>query len=76
MWAPGVFPETAVEQRDVPVDAVLLVLYYNHKGADLANVKRIGFIHIVSANYLPGSTAPSLSNVTYNVCWQKEDYKY
>lgn len=76
MWAPGIFPETAVEQRDVPVDAVLLVLYYNHKGADLANVKRIGFIHIVSANYLPGSSAPSLSNVTYNVCWQKEDYKY
>ncbi|MDE5694438.1 MAG: IPT/TIG domain-containing protein, partial [Alistipes sp.] len=27
MWAPGIFPETAVEQRDVPVDAVLLVLY-------------------------------------------------
>lgn len=76
MWAPGIFPETAVEQRDVPVDAVLLVLYYNHKGADLANVKRIGFIHIVSANYLPSSSAPSLSNVTYNVCWQKEDYKY
>jgi len=75
-WAPDKLPETGVEQRDVPIDAVLLVLYYNNKGADLANVKRIGFIHIVSVNYLPGSSAASKSNVTYNVCWQKEDYQY
>lgn len=75
-WAPGLLPETAVEQRNTPIDAVLLVLYYDNKGADLANVKRIGFIHIVSVDYLPGTSAPSLSTLTYNVCWQKEDYKY
>lgn len=79
VWAPGVFTP-GVESLATPVDAVLLVLYYNYKGMTdeaLANVKRIGFIHIVSANYRPlNGVAPALSDVTYNVYWQKEDYKY
>lgn len=79
IWAPGLFTP-GVESLDVPVDAVLLVLYYNYKGMTddaLSNVKRIGFVHIVSANYRPlNGVAPALSDVTYNVYWQKEDYKY
>lgn len=79
IWAPGIFTP-GVESLDAPVDAVLLVLYYNYKGMTddaLANVKRIGFIHIVSANYRPlNGAAPALSDVTFNVYWQKEDYKY
>lgn len=79
IWAPGVFTP-GVESLDTPVDAVLLVLYYNHKGMTseaLSNVKRIGFVHIVSANYRPlNGVAPALSDVTFNVYWQKEDYKY
>ncbi len=79
IWAPGIFTP-GVEQLATPVDAVLLVLYYNYKGMTddaLSNVKRIGFVHIVSANYRPlNGVAPALSDVTYNVYWQKEDYKY
>lgn len=79
IWAPNAFTP-GVESLDTPVDAVLLVLYYNHKGMTddaLANVKRIGFVHILSANYRPlNGVAPALSDVTYNVYWQKEDYKY
>lgn len=79
IWAPGLFTP-GVESLATPVDAVLLVLYYNHKGMTdeaLANVKRIGFVHIVSANYRPlNGVAPALSDVTFNVYWQKEDYKY
>lgn len=79
VWAPNAFTP-GVESLDTPVDAVLLVLYYNHKGMTedaLSNVKRIGFVHIVSANYRPlNGVAPALSDVTYNVYWQKEDYKY
>ncbi len=79
IWAPGIFTP-GVESLSTPVDAVLLVLYYNYKGMTddaLANVKRIGFIHIVSADYRPlNGTAPALSGVTFNVYWQKDDYKY
>ena len=79
VWAPGIFTP-GVAALATPVDAVLLVLYYNYKGMTddaLANVKRIGFIHIVSADYRPlNGAAPALSDVTYNVYWQKEDYKY
>lgn len=79
VWAPGVFTP-GVESLSAPVDAVLLVLYYNYKGMTddaLSNVKRIGFVHIVSANYRPlNGVAPALSDVTFNVYWQKEDYKY
>ncbi len=79
VWAPNIFTP-GVESLSTPVDAVLLVLYYNYKGMTdeaLSNVKRIGFIHIVSANYRPlNGAAPALSDVTYNVYWQKEDYKY
>lgn len=79
VWAPGIFTP-GVESLSTPVDAVLLILYYNYKGMTdeaLSNVKRIGFIHIVSANYRPlNGAAPALSDVTFNVYWQKEDYKY
>ena len=57
-----------------------MVLYFDYHGiasADpLANVKRIGFIHITKVNFRPVSGAPSQSDITYNVYWQKEDYKF
>lgn len=77
-WAPGVFGTE--EKLNAEVDAVLLVLYYNYKGFSgdlpLANVKRVGFIHLRKVNFRPVSGAPSASDITYNVYWQKADYQF
>lgn len=78
-WAPGIFSDKT-EKLDAEVDAVLMVLYFDYHGIasvdPLANVKRIGFIHITKVNFRPVSGAPSQSDITYNVYWQKEDYKF
>ena len=78
-WAPGIFSDK-VEKLDAEVDAVLMVLYFDVNGITstdpLSHVKRIGFVHITKVNFRPVSGAPSQSDITYNVYWQKEDYQF
>lgn len=78
-WAPGIFP-IGKEASNVAVDAVLMVLYYNYEGSAsnvVANVRRIGFLHIRTVNFKMWSgNNPSSSDVLFNIYWQKYDYDY
>lgn len=80
VWAPGLFP-VGQAQSNVAVDAVLMVLYYGYEGAVdnvAANVRRIGFLHIRTVNFVlyNNTNAPSSSDVLFNMYWQKYDYDY
>lgn len=80
-WAPNYTPKSDAD--NYKVDAVLMVLYHalpgpSGEGNAVKNVKRIGFIHIKSANIraTKDSGNPRYSDVTYNVYWQKYDYDH
>ncbi len=82
VWAAGKF-EKGVE-KTVEIDAVLLVFYYNVKGYGgddknpVRDVKRIGLMHIKSADFKmkEGTEEPSASSITFDMYWQKQDYDY
>lgn len=84
-WAKDIF-EAGVEKQ-VEMDAVFLVFYYNVKGYDnkaadknpVEDVKRIGILYIKSADFMmKAGTAkdPSASSITFDMYWQKQDYDY
>jgi hypothetical protein len=80
VWASGLFP-VGQAQSNVAVDAVLMVLYYGYEGSVdnvAANVRRIGFLHIRTVNFVlyNNTNAPSSSDVLFNMYWQKYDYDY
>ena len=89
IWAEEEF-EAGVNKTNVKIDAVFLVFYYNVKGYDnkaadknpVKNVKRIGLMHIKSADFkMKGDTGkdkndPSASSITFDMYWQKQDYDY
>uniref|UniRef100_UPI0040564B6B IPT/TIG domain-containing protein n=1 Tax=Alistipes sp. TaxID=1872444 RepID=UPI0040564B6B len=80
VWAPGVFT-VGQAKANAEVDAVLMVLYYGYEGAVenvAANVRRIGFLHIRTVNFVlyNNTNAPSSSDVLFNMYWQKYDYDY
>lgn len=79
-WAAGKYT-AGTDAPNVDVDAVLMVLYYNYEGSSsnvAANVRRIGFLHIRTVNFKTynNTKAPSSSDVTFNIYWQKYDYDY
>jgi hypothetical protein len=76
VFAPNKF-QAGVAADNVNVDAVLMVIYFNYNGAGINNIKRIGFIHIKSVNFRMwnNTASPASSDVTFNVYWQKYDYK-
>lgn len=82
VWAPDIFT-LGTEVTNQEVNSVILVLYYTNSGAvssDYAqNVKRIGFLHIKTVDYLMNSSSskqPSKSSIVFNMYWQKRDYVY
>lgn len=83
----GKFP--TADAMNVRVDAVLLMLYHDYRGAymDLQtkakrfdNVKRIGLMHIVLVDYqnetLASGKYGTKSRINFNCYWQKYDYDY
>ncbi len=79
VWAPGMFFK-GTDYPGAEVDAVFLVLYYNYLGAGdnkTENVKRIGFVHLRTVDYLHDSNSyPRSSKFTFDCYWQKYDYDY
>ncbi len=79
-WAQGLFT-VGKEALNVDVGAVLMVFYYNYEGSKsnvAANIRRIGFLHIRTVNFKMwnNTTAPSSSDVLFDIYWQKHDYDY
>lgn len=89
-WAPNMFGDKKSDMLGVKPDAVILVLYFDHRGpvkeADgktfnyASNVKRIGLLHIKEVNFRldqSNSNKPAtLSDYTFDIYWQKYDYDY
>lgn len=80
VWAADKYT-AGTDAENVDVDAVLMVLYYGYNGSAenvAANVRRIGFLHIRTVNFKTynNTKAPSSSDVTFNIYWQKYDYDY
>lgn len=73
--------EFTVGQNDEKdIDSYILVVYYNHKGKGTnptENIKRIGFMHIkhIKWQLYNNTAAPSSSAITFDMYWQKHDYK-
>lgn len=78
-WAPGIF--TVGTEKKAPVDAVLLVLYYDVNGSAVNvadHIRRIGLLHIKTVDFklYNNTNAPSSSSVEFDMYWQKHDYDY
>lgn len=77
-FAPAVFtPGTA---KNATTDIYVLVLYYDHNGANAANpaanLLQAGVLNITGVKYQPynGTDTPSASSVTFDMYWMKHQY--
>lgn len=87
-WAPNMFGDKKSDVLGVKPDAVVLVLYYDYHGVEkegqssnyALHVKRIGLMHITEVNFRIDQTNSSkpatLSDYTFDMYWQKQDYDY
>ena len=69
-----------VDELGYKADAVFLVAYYSNCGyskeTPAANIKRLGFLHVTTIDWVNASNDYRNSSVNFNCYWQKYDYDY
>ena len=71
-----------VDEPGYKADAVFIVAYYSNCGyskeAPVANIKRLGFLHVTTIDWVVATANNDYRNssVNFNCYWQKYDYDY
>lgn len=75
-------PTTLFDELGYRADAVFIVAYYSNNGyskeAPVANIKRLGFLHVTTIDWVVATANNDYRNssVNFNCYWQKYDYDY